>query len=489
MFDPEKVRASVRTFVPCCLIHCVFVATSPCGARAGDLSPNVVLIFCDDLGYGDLSCYGATTQRTPNIDLLAAQGTRFTSFYVTSGVCTPSRSSLMTGCYPRRVNMHSGDGDSWVLFPGHAKGLHPDEVTVAEVLGSTGYATGIIGKWHLGDQLEFFPTRQGFDSWFGIPYSNDMGQLPRRRPGRPPTPLVRDETVIESEPDQRLLTRRYTEEAVRFIRENRERPFFLYIPHTFPHWPHYASPEFEGSSRYSLYGDSIQEVDWSTGQIVATLRALGIDRRTLVIFTSDNGARTIENEGSNGPLRAGKGTTWEGGQRVPCVAWWPGTIPAGRTCDTLVSSMDVLPTLARLAGAKLSDDRPIDGHDIRKVLVGEETKSPYEAFYYYYRGDLQCVRSGQWKMRVAVTAHEPRPNGRGRRRVHRAIEPLLYDLDADTGETTDVAAKHPDVVQRLLALVERAREELGDGEQVGKGQRPAGRAENPKPLLPIVKAE
>lgn len=446
-------------------------------ASAANRPPNFVLINCDDLGYGDLSCYGATTQRTPNIDLLARGGTRFTSFYSTSGVCTPSRSSLMTGCYPRRTNMHYGDGTAWVLFPGYHKGLHPDEITVAEVLKSQGYATAIVGKWHLGDQPEFFPTKQGFDSWFGIPYSNDMGQVPKKRIGRPHTPLLRDDAVIESEPDQRYLTRRYTDEAIEFIRVNHESPFFLYLPHTFPHWPHYATSEFEGTSGYTLYGDCIQEVDWSTGQIMAALEALGLTDNTLVIFTSDNGARTIKGEGSNGPLRGAKGTTWEGGQRVPMIAHWPGKIPAGGTCDTLTTTMDIMPTFAGLAGTHAPSDRIIDGHDIRTVLFGERQSSPYEAFFYYYTAHLQCVRSGDWKLRFKAT---------GKKRAQQDLEPTLYHLGDDIAESTDVADDHPEVVERLLLLAERARADLGDGEHAGTGQRPAGHVENPKTLLPIV---
>ena len=374
--------------------------------------------------------------------------------------------------------MHYGDGTAWVLFPGYHKGLNPNEITVAEVLKSQGYATAIVGKWHLGDQPEFFPTKQGFDSWFGIPYSNDMGQVPRKRIGRPHTPLVRDNDVIESEPDQRYLTRRYTDEAIDFIRENQDNPFFLYLPHTFPHWPHYASPEFEGTSGYNLYGDCIEEVDWSTGQIMAALKSLGLTDNTLVVFTSDNGARTKKGEGSNKPLRGAKGTTWEGGQRVPMIAHWPGTVPAGTTCDTLVTSMDILPTFANLAGTSAPQDRKIDGHDIHSILFGESETTPYQAFYYYYTAHLQCVRSGDWKLRFKQT---------GQKGAQTATEPSLYNLRTDIGETTDVASQNPEVVERLLELAEKARADLGDGERAGSGQRPAGHVKNPKTLLPIVR--
>lgn len=475
--DLEEVRILRRIMKLFRLLVAALVLVVAPAMSGAERLPNFVLINCDDLGYGDLSCFGATTQRTPNIDLLAKGGTRFTSFYSTSGVCTPSRSSLMTGCYPRRTNMHYGDGTAWVLFPGYHKGLNPAEITVAEVLKTRGYATAIVGKWHLGDQPEFFPTEQGFDSWFGIPYSNDMGQLPRKSIGRPHTPLLRDDKVIESEPDQRYLTRRYTDEAVNFIKENRDQPFFLYVPHTFPHWPHYASEEFEGTSGYTVYGDCIQEVDWSTGQIMATLNALDLTDNTLVIFTSDNGGRIIEGEGSNGPLRGAKGTTWEGGQRVPMIAHWPGKIPTDKTSDTMMTTMDIMPTFAKLAGTEAPNDRRIDGHDVRNVLFGQSTETPYDAFFYYYTAHLQCVRSGDWKLRFKET---------GKRRTQTTLQPTLYNLRTDIGESTDVATANPDVVKQLLALAERARKDLGDGERAGANQRPAGRVENPKTLLPIV---
>ena len=430
--------------------------------------PNFVIIFCDDLGYSDIGCFGSELHRTPNIDRMADQGTKFTSFYVTSGVCSPSRSSLMTGCYPRRVNLHEDHRGAWVLFPAGNRGLNPNEVTIAEVLKEAGYATAIVGKWHLGDQPEFLPTRQGFDQYFGIPYSNDMGHDSRKKPYRyPPLPLLENETVIEQEPDQHYLTQRYTERAIDFIEANRDHPFFLYLPHSMPHWPQYASEEFAGKSKNGKWGDAVEEIDWSTGVILDKLRELGIDDRTLVVFTSDNGGAT-QHGAHNEPLKGGKGSTFEGGQRVCNVMRWPGKIPAGRSCDELIISMDILPTFASLAGTSPPKDRKIDGKDISDILLGKpDATSPHEAFYYYFKEQLECVRSGRWKLRVTQT-----------RGGENASFPQLYDLESDIGEKDDLADKHPDVVARLMQLVEAARVDLGDGDQPGKNQRPAGHVED-----------
>ena len=444
--------------------------------------PNFILINCDDLGYGDLGCYGSTKQRTPNVDRLAKEGTRFTSFYSTSGVCTPSRTSLMTGCYPRRLNMHTNGVGYWVLFPGNERGLHPDEITVADVLRKAGYATMAIGKWHLGDQPPFLPTRRGFDRYFGIPFSNDMGQTRakgQRDTTRPPTPLLRDAKVIEEEPDQRQLTRRYTEEALQFIAQNKGQPFFLYLAHTFPHWPHYASDAFAGRSANGVYGDCIEEVDWSTGQILAKLRELGLDEQTLVVFTSDNGG-VLAHGASNGPLKAGKATSFEGGHRVPCIVRAPGRVPSGVVSDCVWTMLDVLPTFAALAGAKAPSDRIIDGFDASPILsTPNAAQSPYQraGYFYYYEGHLQAVRSGPWKLRVARDG--PKLGSTP------LATPELFNLDVDIGETTDVAAKHPEVVARLLGLIERCREDIGDGDRPGKNQRPAGRFPGAKPLTAV----
>lgn len=438
--------------------------------------PNFIIIFCDDLGYGDIGCFGSEKNRTPNLDRMADEGTRFTSFYVTSGVCTPSRSSLMTGCYPRRVNMHESDRRECVLFPVAKKGLNPKEVTIADLLKEQGYATACIGKWHLGDQPEFLPTSQGFDYYYGIPYSNDMGAKQRKK--NPPLPLVRNKKVIEAPADQNTLTKRYTEEAIKFITANKDRPFFIYLPHTMPHMPLHVSDAFRGRSSNGTYGDVIEELDWSVGQILASLKDAGIDNRTLVVFTSDNGATGGKGR-SNGPLRGHKGTTWEGGMREPCVMRWPGRIPAGKTCDELATTMDLLPTFARLAGTKPPRDRIIDGKDIWPLMSGEKgAKTPHEAFYYYQVDQLHAVRSDKWKLHLPLKMKR-RNWGKGT-----PDSPLqLYDLEDDIGETTNVADKHPDVVKRLLTLAERAREDLGDIDRKGKNQRPAGWVDNPKPLL------
>lgn len=438
--------------------------------------PNFIVIFCDDLGYGDVGCFGSTKHHTPNLDRMAAEGRRFTSFYVTSGVCTPSRSSLMTGCYPRRVNMHQNETNLCVLFPVNQRGLHPDEITIAEVLKGQGYTTACIGKWHLGDQPQFLPTRQGFDYYFGIPYSNDMGT--NQGPGRPPLPLLRNEKVIEAPADQNTLTRRYTDEVIAFMRDNRERPFFIYLPHTMPHNPVHASDEFRDTSDNGRYGDCVEEIDWSAGQILAALKALDLDEKTLVVFTSDNGAASRWG-GGNGPLRGHKGSTWEGGMREPCIMRWPGTIPAGTECDELACTMDLLPTFARLAGTSAPTDRIIDGRDIRPLMTGRTgAKSPHKAFYYYQMDQLQAVRSGKWKLHLPL---KPKKRNWGKPEPEGPL--LLFDLEADIGEQDNIADRRPRVVERLLALAEEAREDLGDTDRPGKNQRPAGFVENPKPLL------
>ena len=452
-------------------------SVSPSGAagRKGD-RPNFVVIFCDDMGYGDVGCFGSTRHHTPNLDRMAKEGMRLTSFYVTSGVCTPSRSSLMTGCYPRRVNMHQNEAGLCVLFPVNKKGLNPEERTVAEILKAQGYATACIGKWHLGDQPEFLPTRQGFDYYYGIPYSNDMGT--RQGPTRPPLPLLRNEAVIEAPADQNTLTRRYTDEAITFIREHKDGPFFVYLPHTMVHNPVHASDVFRDTSDNGRYGDAVEEIDWSTGQILAALKALDLDGRTLVLFTSDNGAASRWG-GNNGRLRGWKGSTWEGGMREPCIVRWPGRVPAGVTCDELAGTMDLLPTFARLAGTSAPTDRIIDGKDIWPLLSGRQgAKTPHEAFYYYQMDQLQAVRSGRWKLHLAL---KPKKRNWGKPEPESPLQ--LFDLQADIGEQNNVAEKHPDVVRRLLALAERARQDLGDLDRPGKNQRPAMLVDDPKPLL------
>jgi len=431
--------------------------------------PNFILIFVDDMGYGDLGCFGSEKNRTPHLDALAAEGMRLTDFYVASSVCTPSRAALMTGNYPQRVGLHLDERDLCVLFPGGRKGLHADELTLAESLKEVGYATACVGKWHLGDQLEFLPTRHGFDEYYGIPYSNDM--VARTGPGRPPLPLMRDEVVIEAPADQDLLTKRYTEESVRFIREHADEPFFLYLPHAMVHLPLHASDEFRGKSANGIYGDAVEEIDASTGALVAVLRELGIDDNTLILFTSDNGSNG-GNGGSNGPLRGRKGQTWEGGQRVPCIAWWPGKVPAGTDCNELTAAFDLFPTFAGLAGSRSPE---MDGRDIGDLLRGEAgASSPHDVFYYYQMNQLQAVRSGRWKLHLPL-ADKRRNWGKS----EGAAPTQLFDLVAEISERTDVSAEHPEVVARLTRLAEGARQELGDMDLAGSAQREAGWVDDP----------
>lgn len=441
--------------------------------------PNIVLILCDNLGYGDIGVHGSTLHRTPHIDRLAADGVRLTNFYVSSGVCTPSRASLMTGCYPRRINMHQSDTGGLVLQPVSPKGLNPDEVTIAEVLQSAGYATALIGKWHLGDQPPFLPTRQGFDSYLGVPYSDDM--TPRDGKPWPPLPLLKDETVIESGVERDLLTKRYTEAAVRFIEEHREGPFFLLLSHAMPgSTSHpFASEAFRGKSRNGPWGDSVEEIDWSTGEIVAALDRLEVSGQTLIAWMSDNGApRRNPPQGSNVPLKGWGYDISEGAMRVPALFRRPGHIPAGTVGEQLCTSMDLLPTFARLAGAPLPPEK-IDGRDIGPILTGEpDARSPHEAFYYYFAEQLQAVRSGDWKLYLPLTTGAVRGN-----RPH-SDQAELYNLKVDPAEQRNLAEQEPAIVRRLLDLAATARRELGDGDLPGEGQRPSGMVKVAVPLVP-----
>jgi arylsulfatase A len=418
--------------------------------------PNFVVILCDDLGYQDVGCFGSPLISTPNVDRMASEGMRFTDFYAAAPVCTPTRAALMTACYPLRVSLPS------VLNARAAIGISARETLIPQVLKTRGYSTACIGKWHLGWQKEFLPTRHGFDSFFGLPYSNDMNKPE-------PVPLMRGEEIIEQPAVLETLTQRYTDEAIGFITKNRSRPFFLYLAHTFPHVPLAASDPFRGKSKRGLYGDVVECIDWSTGRILSTLKELGLDDNTLVVFTSDNGPWLIKgNDGGCAlPLRGGKGQTWEGGMREPCVMRWPGRIPAGTTCAEMASVMDLGPTVARLAGARMPTDRIIDGKDIWPLMTGQKgATSPQEAFFYYRLDQLQAVRSGRWKL---VLAHNDVTD-----KVD--VPQALYDLKADISETTDVSAKYPSIVRRLTSLVERMREDLGD--QItgapGKNRRPPG---------------
>ena len=448
--------------------------------------PNIIVMLIDNLGYGDLGCYGSRQHRTPHIDQLAGEGMRLTSFYSCSGVCTPSRGSLMTGCYPRRVNLHIGGRGASVLMPVDPKGLHPDEITLARLLKDRGYATGCVGKWHLGDQPPFLPTRHGFDQFFGCPYSEDMVQS-ERMPERPPLPLMRDEEVVEAPVDRDCLTKRYTEEAIRFITENKDRPFFLYLPHAMPGSTNrpFASASFQGRSANGPYGDAVEELDWSCGEVMRVLKELDLDENTLVIWTSDNGAVGWNPpQGSNAPLRGWGYNTSEGGQRMPCIAHWPGRIPAGVVRDDLTTMMDILPTVAHLAGAQPPDDRVIDGQDIRPILFDEpDSGSAYDevGFFSYHMQQLQAVRSGPWKLYLPLD--EKLSNLRG---IVEGCEPAdaeLYDVRNDLGETREVSAEYPEVVERLTALAEKAREDLGDWDREGANQREAGWVDDPRPQV------
>lgn len=446
----------------------VVAMLAACAAACADTPPNVVLILCDNLGYGDVGCYGSTLHRTPHIDRMAAEGMRFTDAYAASGVCTPSRAALMTGCYPRRVNLHVSDTGGLVLQPVSPKGLNPDETTIAEVLKTSGYTTSIFGKWHLGDQPEFLPTRQGFDKYFGIPYSDDM--TPRDGKPWPPLPLMKDEQVVEAPADRNTLTKRYTEAAVEFMTTHRDEPFFIYLAHAMPGSTRasFASDAFRGRSENGLWGDAVEEIDWSTGQILDALHDLDLDENTLVIWTNDNGApRRNPPQGSNAPLKGWGYDVSEGAMRVPLIARWPGIVPAGSTCRELVTLMDLYPTLATLAGSN-EPSAEIDGRDIGPLLTGrEDAQSPHQAFFYYRRDTLKAVRSGPWKLYLPEDESSP---------------PRLYNLVDDLAETRDLAASQDEVVARLTGYAGTAREELGDGELAGTGQRSAGFVPEPTAL-------
>ncbi|MBN1422258.1 MAG: sulfatase [Planctomycetes bacterium] len=443
--------------------------------------PNVVIVYVDDMGYADIGCFGATRIRTPNVDGMARDGARFTSFYVAQAVCSASRTALLTGCYPNRV------GILGALDHRARHGISDGEMTIAQVVKQRGYATAVFGKWHLGHHPQFLPGRHGFDEYFGLPYSNDMWpNHPTAGSRYPELPLIEGDKVIAHNPDQTKLTTWYTERAVAFIRKNKDRPFLLYVPHSMPHVPLHVSDRHKGKSKQGLYGDVIEELDWSMGQILSALRECGIEEETLVIFTSDNGPWLTygDHGGSAVPLREGKGTTWEGGVRVPCVMRWPGRIPAGRACAEPAMTIDILPTVAALADAKLPAHR-IDGKDILSLLEGRPgATSPHDAFFFYWAQALQAVRSGKWKLHFphGYPTLGGRPGGTGGKPVAATgarTDLALFDLESDIGETTDVAAKHPEVVKRIEALAEACREDLGDAatKRKGKGLREPGRLE------------
>jgi len=456
-------------------------------------NPNIILIFCDDLGYGDLSCYGASQYKTPNLDRMAAQGVRFTNFVSAQAVCSASRAGIMTGCYPNRV------GISGALMPDASIGLNPSEETIPEILKKRNYKTAAIGKWHLGHLPEFLPLQQGFDEYLGLPYSNDM--WPVNFDGKPAAentnkarypvlPLIEGNSKIReirTLDDQSELTTIYTERAVRFIGQNKKNPFFLYMAHSMPHIPLAVSGKFKGKSEQGLYGDVIMEIDWSVGEIMKTLEKNGLDKNTLIVFTSDNGPwmNFGNHAGSNGGLREGKGASFEGGQRVPCLMKWPGKIQEGTICNKLAATIDILPTLAAITNSALPEKK-IDGVNILPLLMGDENANPRESFLYYYRkNSLEAVRKGNWKL---VFAHPGRtyigfkpgvdgfPGGTNENFAH---EEGLYDLRRDPGERFDVKEFYPEVVTELKKLADEAREDLGDDIQKIEGQnrREPGRVE------------
>lgn len=463
-------------------------------ADARERPPNFVIIFCDNLGYGDIEPFGSTVNRTPHLSQMAEEGCRFTHFYVSAGVCTPSRASLMTGCYAQRVGMHLNPRDGQVLRPISPYGLHPDEITVAEVLRDQGYATGIFGKWHLGDQPEFLPTRQGFDRFFGIPYSDDMTREVGQKIGDrldghrwPALPLMEGDRVIEAPADRDLLTKRCTEEVLRFMEQHAKQPFLVYFAQPMPGSTSapFASPDFKGKSQNGPWGDSIEEIDWSTGQIISRLQELGLDEDTLVIWLSDNGApmardMTSPSRGTNRPLHGRGYTTSEGAFRTPTLMRWPGRVTPGSECQELATTMDLLPTLSKLAGRPITHD--VDGHDISSLIFGEpEARSPYEVFGYYYMDQLQAVRSGPWKLFLPLDSFVRHPHFK----KGKSQSPLLFNVVSDIASHHNVAEQHPNVVDRLTALAGSIQADLGDRGRPGPGQRVPGQRQGrlPEPLV------
>ncbi|MHC4156332.1 MAG: sulfatase family protein [Planctomycetota bacterium] len=451
-----KQFCSRRQFCKALGLGLVGLGLSGCaslGRRRAIERPNFIIIFCDDMGYADIGPFGAQGYSTPNLDRMAAEGMVFTDFHVGRSVCSPSRAAIMTGCYPNRVGVPGN------FHPGSKDGMNLDAVTVAQLLKEKGYATAVYGKW----------TRRGFDEWFGLPYSNDMWPYhPDKRYNFPDLPLMEGEKVLNAAvgaEDQRNLTTWYTERTVKFINKNRDRPFLIYLPHAMPHVPLYVSDKFEDKTERGVFGDVIEEIDWGVGKIIEALKRNGVDEKTLVIFTSDNGPWLLygDHAGSADPLREGKATGFEGGFRVPCVMRWPGRIPKGKRCDELTATIDILPTIAALAGAELPET--VDGKDISPLMLGRSgAKSPHEVYYYFAGYNLQGIRSGKWKL---VFPHEysvPEPAGMGGqhgRYGRREIGLSLFDLSKDIAETTDVKDEYPDVVKRLEELAVVARAELG----------------------------
>ncbi len=458
----------------CFLVALASIAWPSITSAADTAPPNVVVIYADDLGYGDLHCFGSPFADTPNLDRMAGEGRRFTSFYVAQAVCSASRTALLTGCYPNRIGIQGA------LAPQHQHGIHADEMTLAEVLKQRGYATAIYGKWHLGHHPQFLPTNHGFDDYFGLPYSNDM--WPRHPTAKfPELPLIAGTKIQQLNPDQSQLTTWYTEHAVKFIEQHQAGPFFVYVPHAMPHVPLFVSDKFQGKSKNGLYGDVISEIDWSVGQILDTLKRLNLDENTLVMFASDNGPWLVygNHAGSAGPLREGKGTAWEGGVRVPCIMRWPGHIPAGTECHDLLATIDILPTLAKLSGAPLPP-KVIDGLDVSPLVLGmPDAKTPHEAYWFYWGDALHAIRSGPWKLHFPhqyISIVEPGKDARPGKAQQLKTELALYNLETDIGESQNVADRHPEIVSQLTTLAEKAREDLGDALQKrpGKNVRPVG---------------
>ncbi len=486
---------SVRTLSRCVfktLCCVVVVLLTFCGlaiefAQADQL-PNIVIIYIDDMGYADIGPFGGNPELTPNLNRMAAEGRRFTNFFVSQAVCSASRASLLTGCYNGRIGIQGA------LGPKSDIGIHSDEVTLAEICKQKDYATGCFGKWHLGHHRQFLPLQNGFDEYCGLPYSNDMWpfhpevrQLPmeERLKRWPHLPLIDgNETIVDEVTDreQTQLTTLYTERAVSFIDRNARKPFFLYVPHSMVHVPLYVSDKFQGRSGAGLFADVVMEVDWSVGQIMDALQRNNIQNQTFVMFASDNGPWLSygDHAGSAGTLREGKGTMFDGGCRVPCIMWWPGTIPAGTQCDEPAMTIDVLPTAAHLTGSALPA-HPIDGRNIWPLIAGEVgAVSPQKAYYFYWGNSLQAVRSGQWKLHFAhnyrtLNGRRGGAGGIPAKYESAALEQSLFDLSSDPGEATNVAAQHPDVVRHLISLADLARTDLGDGEKTGSGVRAAGK--------------
>lgn len=410
-----------------------------CQKKTEPSKPNVIIFFTDDQGYADVGCYDAKGFQTPNFDKLAESGIRFTNFYVPATVCTPSRAGLLTGRYPKRAGLHEA-----VLFPFSEGGLPPEEYTMAEMFQSAGYKTGMVGKWHLGHKPEFMPNNQGFEYFFGVPYSNDMDNHYYKHIDfhAPALPVFRNKEQIDEGPDQKYLTKMFTEEAVGFIKKNKENPFFLYLPHCMPHTPLHASEDFVGKSELGLYGDVIMELDWSMGEVLKTLKEQGIYENTIIVFTSDNGPRV----GSALPLRGSKATTWEGGQRVPGIISWAGKYEAGTTCNQLVTTMDLFPTFAKITQAGVPDGLKFDGVDLSKLLENPTATELHERPFYYYARDGKCeaVRLGKWKLHINKTIGWKSKD---------EFSVILYNLDEDISEKVNLASENPEIVEKLKNLI------------------------------------